>query len=177
MSDLDRTKEDEFWQNQNSGSSQNLKDQMADAGAEMKQRAGDALRASTDITRQVQGSGRRRQDAASGRGPAPGQAREKQRSAPISSSDLPVTSAKRRAFRDRCTFRCRGINSAAGYVEKMPPRKSATEASETSSTMRPISRAPAAPFALGISVLRQAFCVRAASSGHPEAGPPLFIAQ
>ena len=48
MSDLDLTKTN-FTQNQNTGSTQNLKDQMADAGAEMKQRAGDALRASTDV--------------------------------------------------------------------------------------------------------------------------------
>ena len=42
MSDLDLTK------NQNTGSPQNLKDQVADAGADLKQRAGDALQASTD---------------------------------------------------------------------------------------------------------------------------------
>ena len=51
MSDLDLTKKTNFSQNQNTGSSQNLKDQVVDAGAEMKQRAGDALRASTDIAR------------------------------------------------------------------------------------------------------------------------------
>ena len=51
MSDLDQTKKTNFTQNQNTGASQNLKDQMVDAGAEMKQRAGDALRASTDVAR------------------------------------------------------------------------------------------------------------------------------
>ena len=51
MSDLDQTKKSNFSQKQNTGSSQNLKDQVADAGAEMKQGAGDALRASADIAR------------------------------------------------------------------------------------------------------------------------------
>jgi hypothetical protein len=40
-----------FSQNQNTGSSQNLKDQVVDAGAEMKQRAGDAKSATTDTAR------------------------------------------------------------------------------------------------------------------------------
>jgi len=52
MSDLDLTKNTNFSQNQNTGSSQNLKDQVADAGAEVKQRADEALRASTDAARE-----------------------------------------------------------------------------------------------------------------------------
>ena len=49
MSDMDlNTRNENSSQSQNTGSSQNLKDQMADAGAEIKQRAGDVLRASTD---------------------------------------------------------------------------------------------------------------------------------
>ena len=51
MSDLDLTKKTNSRQNQNTGSSQNLKEQAADAGAEVKQRAGDALRVSTDVAR------------------------------------------------------------------------------------------------------------------------------
>src|SRR6476620_9505338 len=51
MSDLDLTKKTNFSQNQNTGASQNLKDQVVDAGADVKQRAGDALRASTDGAR------------------------------------------------------------------------------------------------------------------------------
>ena len=51
MSDSDLTQKTNFTQNQNPGSTQNLKDQVADAGAEIKQRAGDALRASTDVAR------------------------------------------------------------------------------------------------------------------------------
>ena len=52
MSDLDQTKKMNFSQKQNSGSTQNLKDkEVADAGAEINQRAGDAMRASADISR------------------------------------------------------------------------------------------------------------------------------
>ena len=74
MSDSKLTKNTNFSQNQNTGSSQNLKGQVVDAGAEMKQRAGDAIAGvGRDGTRQVQGSGGCRQ----GRGlrdggPAPG---------------------------------------------------------------------------------------------------------
>jgi len=52
MSDMDlNTPNANSSRNQNAGSSQNLRDQMADAGAEIKQRAGDALRASTETAR------------------------------------------------------------------------------------------------------------------------------
>ena len=49
MSDLDLTKNTNSSRSQNTGSKQNLKDQVADAGAEVKQRVSDALRASTDV--------------------------------------------------------------------------------------------------------------------------------
>ena len=48
MSDFDLKKTNPS-QKKNTGSSQNLKDQVADAGADLKQRAGDALKASTDV--------------------------------------------------------------------------------------------------------------------------------
>ena len=52
MNDFDlHTQNDNFSQNQGSNSTRNLKDQVVDAGAEVKQRAGDALRASTDVAR------------------------------------------------------------------------------------------------------------------------------
>jgi hypothetical protein len=50
MSDLDLTKSTNFTQNQHTGS-QSLKDQAADAGAEIRKRAGDALRDSTEVAR------------------------------------------------------------------------------------------------------------------------------
>ena len=82
MSDLDLTKKTNFTQNQNTGSSQNLKDQVVDAGAEMKQRAGDALRASTDIARdKFKEAADAAKNVASGTADQlQGQAREKQRS-------------------------------------------------------------------------------------------------
>jgi hypothetical protein len=48
MSDIDMKKTN-ISPNKKTGSSQNLRDQVADAGAELKQRAGDALQASTDV--------------------------------------------------------------------------------------------------------------------------------
>ena len=54
MSDLDLTKKTNASRNQkNTGSPQNLKDQMADAGADMTQRAGEALRAASDTAQRM----------------------------------------------------------------------------------------------------------------------------
>jgi HD-GYP domain-containing protein (c-di-GMP phosphodiesterase class II) len=120
MSDLDLTKKTNFTQNQNIGSSQNLKDQMADAGAEMKQRAGDALRASTDVAREkFKESADAAKDAASvAVDEFQGQAREKQRSG----ADFIERFAENireaaRVFESDSPFAARGINSAAEYVE------------------------------------------------------------
>src|SRR6476660_2480702 len=119
MSDLD-LKKTNFTQNQNSGSSQNLKEQIADAGAEMKQRAGDALRASTDIARdKFKEAADAAKDAASGTADQfQGQAREKQRSG----ADFVERFAGNireagRAFQNDAPFAARGIDSAAEYVE------------------------------------------------------------
>jgi hypothetical protein len=65
MSDLDLTKKTNSSQNQNTGS-QNLKDQVVDAGAEMKARWRRLASVDRYGARQVQGSGRRRWDMASG---------------------------------------------------------------------------------------------------------------
>ena len=51
MSDFDLHSQKGSSQSQGSTSPQDLKDQVADAGAEERQRAGDALRASTDVAR------------------------------------------------------------------------------------------------------------------------------
>ena len=120
MSDLDLTKKTNFSQNQNTGSSQNLKDQVVDAGAEMKQRAGDALRASTDMARdKFKEAADAAKDAASGTADQiQGQAREKQRSG----GDFVERFAGNireaaRAFENDAPFAARGIDSAAEYVE------------------------------------------------------------
>ena len=120
MSDLDLTKKTNFSQNQNTGSSQNLKDQVADAGAELKQRAGDRLRASTDIARdKFKEAADAAKDVASGTADQiQGQAREKQRSGGdfIERFAGNIREAAR-AFENDAPFAARGINSAAEYVE------------------------------------------------------------
>ena len=120
MSDLDRTKKTNFSQNQNSGSSQKLKDQVADAGAEMKQRAGDALHASTNIARdKFKEAADAAKDAASGTADQlQGQAGEKQRSgADFVERFAGNIREAARAFENDAPFAARGINSAAEYVE------------------------------------------------------------
>ena len=119
MSDLDLTKKTNFSQNQNTGSSQNLKDQVADAGAEMKQRAGDALRASTDIARdKFKEAADAAKDAASGAADqVQGLAREKQRSGADFVQRFAGNSREAaRAFENDAPFAARGIDSAADYV-------------------------------------------------------------
>ena len=120
MSDLDQTKKTNFSQKQNTGSSQNLKDQVADAGAEVKQRAGDALSASADIARdKFKDAADAAKDVASGTADQfEEQAREKQRSGAdfIERFAGNIRDAAR-AFENDAPFAARGINSAAEYVE------------------------------------------------------------
>jgi hypothetical protein len=116
MSDLDLTKKTNFTQNQNTGSSQSLKDQMADAGAEMKQRAGEALQTSTDVARD---KFKEAADFASGTADQiEDQARDKQRSGADFVERLAGNIREAaRAFESDAPFAARGINSAAGYVD------------------------------------------------------------
>ena len=120
MSDLDLTKTTNFTQNQNTGSSQSLRDQAEDAGAEIKQRAGDALRASTEVARDTfKEAADAAKDAASGAADhLQDRAREQQRSG----ADFVARFAGNireaaRAFDSDAPFASRGINSAADYVE------------------------------------------------------------
>ena len=119
MSDLDLTKTN-FSQNQTTGSSQTLKDQIADAGAEVKQRAGDALRASTDIARdKFQEAAQAAKDAAAG---TADQLKDKTREQQRSGADFIERFAGNireaaHAFENDAPFAARGINSAADYVE------------------------------------------------------------
>jgi gas vesicle protein len=120
MSDLDLTKKTNFTQNQNTGSSQNLKDQVADAGAEVKQRAGEAFRASTDAARdKVKEAADAAKDVASGTvDQFKDQAREQQRSgADFIGRFAGNIREAARAFENDAPFAARGINSAAEYVE------------------------------------------------------------
>ena len=122
MSDLDlNTRTDNFSKNQNTGSSQNLKDQVADAGAEIKQRAGDALRASTDTARdKFKEAADAAKDAAAGAADRfQDQAREQQRTGAdfVGRLASDIRDAAR-AFENDVPFAARGINSAAEYVDQ-----------------------------------------------------------
>jgi hypothetical protein len=113
MSDMDLNTRNE--------NSQNLKDQAADAGAEIKQRAGDALKASTEAARDnfkeaaeaakeaVAGAADRFQD----------QTREQQSTGADFVGKLAgdIREAAR-AFEKDVPFAARGINSAAEYVDE-----------------------------------------------------------
>ena len=120
MSDLDLTKKTNFNQNQNTGSSQNLKDQVADAGAEVKQRADDALRATSDVARdKFKEAADAAKDVASETvNQFQGKAREQQRSgADFIERFAGNVREAARAFESEAPFAARGINSAAEYVE------------------------------------------------------------
>jgi gas vesicle protein len=122
MSDMDlNTRNKNSSQNQNSGSSQNLKDQVADAGAEIKQRAGDVLRASTDTAREkFKEAADAAKDAAAGAADGfQDQAREQQRSgADFVGRFAGNIRDAARAFENDAPFAARGINSAAQYVDE-----------------------------------------------------------
>ena len=122
MSDMDlNTRNKNFSQNQNSGSSQDLKDQVVDAGAEIKQRAGDVLRASTDTAREkFKEAADAAKDAAAGAADRfQDQAREQQRSgADFVGRFAGNIRDAARAFENDVPFAARGINSAADYVDE-----------------------------------------------------------
>ena len=120
MSDLDLTKNTNSSRSQNTGSKQNLKDQVADAGAEVKQRVSDALRASTDVAQD-----KLKEAADVARGVASGavdQVQDKAREQQRSGADFIHRFADNireaaRAFGNDAPFAAHGINSTADYVE------------------------------------------------------------
>jgi gas vesicle protein len=122
MSEMDlNTRNADSSQKQNAGSSQNLKDQMTDAGAEVKQRAGDVLRASTETARDKfkEAAGAAKEAAAGAADRLQDQAHEQQRS----SADFVGRFAgdirnAARAFENDVPFAARGINSVAEYVDE-----------------------------------------------------------
>ncbi|MEH2519131.1 hypothetical protein V1279_004704 [Bradyrhizobium sp. AZCC 1610] len=120
MSDMDlNTRDKNSSQNQNTGSSQNLKDQVADAGAEIKQRAGDVLRASTDTARDKEAADAAKEAAAGTADRFQDQAREQQRSgADFVGRFAGNIRDAARAFENDVPFAARGINSAAEYVDE-----------------------------------------------------------
>jgi hypothetical protein len=122
MSDMDlNTRNKNTSQNQNTGSSEDLKDQVADAGAEIKQRAGDVLRASTDTAREkFKEAADAAKDAAAGAADRlQDQARDQQRSgADFVGRFAGNIRDAARAFENDLPFAARGINSAAEYVDE-----------------------------------------------------------
>ncbi|KRR27129.1 hypothetical protein [Bradyrhizobium retamae] len=123
MSDLDiNTRNTNSSQNQNTTTSpQDLKDQATEAGAEMKQRAGDALKASTDMAREkFKEAADAAKDVASGTADRlQEQAGEQQRTGADFIGRLAgdIRNAAR-AFENDAPFAARGINSAAEYVDE-----------------------------------------------------------
>src|SRR4051795_11814004 len=122
MSDMDlNTRDKNSSQNQNTGSSQDLKEQVADAGAEIKQRAGDVLRASTDTAREKfkEAADAAKEAAAGAADRFQDQAREQQRSgADFVGRFAGNIRDAARAFENDVPFAARSINSATEYVDE-----------------------------------------------------------
>lgn len=120
MSDLDLSRGANSNQNRDAGSPKNLKDQMTEAGATVKQRASDAFQTTADVAQdKFKEAGDAAKDLASGTlDQIRGQAREQQRSGAEFIERLAgnVREAAR-AFESDVPFAARGINSAADYVE------------------------------------------------------------
>ena len=121
MSDLDLTKKTNASRNQkNAGSPQNLKDQMADAGADMKQRAGETLRAAGDTARDTfqEATEAAKNMASDTADKLQDQVREQQHTgADFVNKFAGNIREAARAFENDVPFAARGINSVAEYVE------------------------------------------------------------
>jgi hypothetical protein len=175
MSDMDlNTRNKNSSQNKNTGSSQDLKDQVADAGAEIKQRAGDVLRASTDTAREkFKEAADAAKDAAAGAADRfQDQAREQQRSgADFVGRFAGNIRDAARAFENDVPFAARGINSAAEYVDEAADKiRNGSFRDLVDSATDFAKRQPAA--FLGLSVLAGFAAVRflKASGGQSSSG-------
>jgi hypothetical protein len=160
MSDVDPTSKSNF--NQTAGSTQSLKEQVVDAGAQVKQRAGDALRASSDIARDnFQEAADAAKDAASGAADQfQDQAREKQRSgADFIERFAGNIREAARAFENDAPFAARGINSAAEYVEDAAEKIRSGSLRDLVDNATDFAKRQPAAF-LGISVLTGFAAVR-----------------
>ena len=119
MSELDLNKPN-VSQNKKTGSSQDLRDQVAEAGAELKQRAGDALKTSADVAQdKLKEAANAAKEVASGAADrVQDQVHEQQRSGAefIERFATNIRDAAR-AFESDAPFAARSINSAAEYVE------------------------------------------------------------
>jgi len=119
MSDLDMNQRKSS-QSQDTPLSEQLRDQIGNAGAEMRERGGDALRASADAAReQFKEAADAAKDVASGAiDEFQDRARDKQRSgADFIERFAGNVREAARAFEKDAPFAAKGINSAAEYVE------------------------------------------------------------
>ncbi|WFU57690.1 hypothetical protein QA639_09320 [Bradyrhizobium pachyrhizi] len=162
MSEFDTHFRQAASQGQDEASPQNFKDQIADAGADVRQRAGDALRASTDAARDkfkeaadvaadvAEGAADRFQD----------KAEEQQRSGADFVNRLAGNIRQAaHAFDNDAPFAARGINSAADYVEDAAEKiRNGTFRDLVDGTSDFAKRQPAA--FLGLSVLAGFAAVR-----------------
>ena len=120
MSDFDLHSQKGSSQSQGSTSSQDLKDQVADAGAEVRQRAGDTLRPSTDVARdkfeEAADAARDVVEEASDRFQDEAEKQQRFGADFVRRLSGNIRDAAR-AFERDAPFAARGINSAADYVE------------------------------------------------------------
>ena len=174
MSDIDMKKTN-FSQNKKTGSSQDLKDQVADAGAELKQRAGDALQASTDAAQdKLKEAANAAKEVASGAADrVQEQVHEQQRSGAdfVERFATNIRDAAR-AFESDAPFAARGINSAAEYVEDAAEKIRNGSFRDLVDGATDFAKRQPAAF-LGISVLAGFAAIRflKASGGQPSPSP------
>jgi hypothetical protein len=119
MSNSDVSKPANFTQNRSS--SQGLKDQIGNAGAEMKQRAGEAVQASTDVARDKfrEATEAAKEVAGGTADEIQSRAREQQQTGAYFIERLAGNFRDAaNAFESDVPFAARGINSAADYVQE-----------------------------------------------------------
>jgi hypothetical protein len=174
MSDIDMKKTN-ISPNRKTGSSQNLRDQVADAGAELKQRAGDALQASTDVAQdKLKEAANAAKEVASGAADrVQEQVHEQQRSGAdfVERFATNIRDAAR-AFESDAPFAARGINSAAEYVEDTAEKIRNGSFRDLVDGAADFAKRQPAAF-LGISVLAGFAAIRflKASGGEPSSSP------
>lgn len=169
MSDLDLSRATNSNQTREAGSSKNLKDQMGEAGAAVKQRAADAFQTSVDVAQdKLKEAGDTAKDLAAGTmDQIQSQAREQQRSgAEFVERFAGNVREAARAFESDVPFAARGINSAADYVEDAAEKLRNGSFRDLLNGATDFARRQPAAF-LGISVLAGFAAIRflKASSG------------
>jgi len=170
MSDVDLTKSTNFSQNQNTRSSPNLKDQLADTGAEINQRASEPLRASTDMARdKFKEAAEAAKDVASGAADQlQNKAHEQQRSgADFINRFAGNIREAAHAFDADVPLAARGINYAADYVEDAAEKIRNGSFSELVDSATDFAKRQPVAF-LGLSVLAGFAAIRfLKASGEP----------